>query len=889
VTGPNLSLASGATATLAPGAYGTVVVPQGAILYLTGGTYTFVSLSIDTGGIVQGNTTSAPLVIYVQTSLHLFGSIVPSGGPSTFLLGYAGSTGLLLESPFAGTLLSPNATLDLASLASLNPSPPSGGPVAAHQGAFFATSIDVHQCADVVHVPFGGWSAMIPLQTAQIQNYIDENFYTDSDVVYSFVAGWGQQIDCINFYAQHSVKALLADGVSIPTAPTPPASPPSMPPPNVLPPNAGFAGQPDVNGLPQQCPSGTVPTTRPTIAQIEAAGGISEYQAALPTHLQRFQTTPCAPTSPPMPPQGPQAGCQDVAEHDCYLNNAPGDVPNPLNTPNVALPASEGAWEHAVGIQNSGFSPPGASGYFGMQMTTSMYPAFVPDSVGHSDSQFWAQTGTCENWYGLSSEVDMGGINQCQTTSSAPYNCSSANPSPQCAVQSLEVGAWAMQGENGGVPSLFVFYTPDGYSTWCQALGACTFGDNDPAPSNCPNPKVPIPPPGPVGTAPTGTMGGTVSPKGDCWVEWTDASFAPGNPVLLTPSPFGVGVMPAEITFGAWNGSNANPPSPGWWVYVNQHLIGWLPPIVFNWNDKTAGPMATGPATYLQTGGEVQDSYPNGFHADTTMVSPNNAMAGFGFAAYNRNVGYWDSSGTNLTDANLVFPVAPASEGDNQDPGLCGFESGGWVDETGAQGAYSVTNEVPPGFANWGTYLYFGGGVILNEVGGAPPTAVITLSNVSFVTSGGNLFNCETPAQPATEQSIIGLNANGQLVISCIPDRNPDGTLSQNAKTTQQQVSSGNGHGALVVVTCSGTGLPGNVALNGSVTLDIEQNAGSGQVDTTGGNEETFSFTNLVPGLPQTTSGFQSCDVFSDACATGMQCLFNAFTADISVANNSGL
>ena len=60
--------------------------------------------------------------------------------------------------------------------------------------------------------------------------------------------------------------------------------------------------------------------------------------------------------------------------------------------------------------------------------------------------------------------------------------------------------------------------------------------------------------------------------------------------------------MPVQV----WNGAAHNPPYYGWYVYVYGTLIGWYPPNTFVWPDVglngygTYGPMAYGPATYMQ-------------------------------------------------------------------------------------------------------------------------------------------------------------------------------------------------------------------------------------------------------------------------------------------------
>ena len=104
---------------------------------------------------------------------------------------------------------------------------------------------------------------------------------------------------------------------------------------------------------------------RPTVATIEAAGGIAAYRQKI---NQRGRLP---------------LGSQHPIEHDCWLTTA----------------ADPEDWEHAVGIQNHGWLPSGASGYFGMELTTPIYTPFVQAAGDHTDTQLWAQTGECENWF----------------------------------------------------------------------------------------------------------------------------------------------------------------------------------------------------------------------------------------------------------------------------------------------------------------------------------------------------------------------------------------------------------------------------------------------------------------------------------------------------------
>lgn len=503
----------------------------------------------------------------------------------------------------------------------------------------------------------------------QIQSFIDASYYASSDIRSSFMAQ-GKQIDCIDFAAQHTVKGWKAAGVTIPAAaPPPPSRPASMPPPN-FPAGFAFAGQPDVNGNPEACAAGQVPVSRPTVAQIQAAGGVAAFVQAQSSPRRMMRT-----------------GSQDPAEHDCWLATVPAGGQT-LGT-NGAID-----WEHSAGVQTSGFLPSGATGLFGAHTITPIYAPFTdPNGIGeHTDSQFWVQSGNCEDWYPTTDE-QTSHTNQCHT-GSACTTCSGAGCDPLCAVQSLEVASLVEEGQG---PALALFFTTDGYfqhTCFGSQVGGCL---------GCPTVATQVTAPGATGTLTEGT---------DCFVAWPGAQFTPTSP--LPASPYGV--APNEIELEVVNGSGT--PNPGWWVYVNKNLIGWYPPATFNWSDGTPGPLSNGPATYLQAGGEVADSWFNGAHTATSMVSDNAATAGYEFAAYHRNMGYYDSAEV-FHDTNLTYPVAPASEDDDGLAGVCGLHSGGWTDAAGEKGGYTLSTTTPAGGTNWGQYVYFGGGRLAQETGPA--------------------------------------------------------------------------------------------------------------------------------------------------------------------------
>lgn len=85
-------------------------------------------------------------------------------------------------------------------------------------------------------------------ELSAIEAWWTQNYYSDSDIQYSFETAQGEQVDCIEFNAVHSVKARLAQGKPIPTPPTSPPVPPLGIPGANFPPHVLFNGEPDQNG-----------------------------------------------------------------------------------------------------------------------------------------------------------------------------------------------------------------------------------------------------------------------------------------------------------------------------------------------------------------------------------------------------------------------------------------------------------------------------------------------------------------------------------------------------------------------------------------------------------------------------------------------------------------
>jgi hypothetical protein len=115
--------------TLSPGDYGKVVVPSGAALTLAPGRYRFAALEVATGGTLALG--AGETVIHVHASLVHRGETRLSGSASV-VLGYFGSAAAVLDASFEGTVIAPNATLQLGAVRNSR-----------FVGAFFARSVEV--------------------------------------------------------------------------------------------------------------------------------------------------------------------------------------------------------------------------------------------------------------------------------------------------------------------------------------------------------------------------------------------------------------------------------------------------------------------------------------------------------------------------------------------------------------------------------------------------------------------------------------------------------------------------------------------------------------------------------------------------------------------------
>jgi hypothetical protein len=155
---------------------------------------------------------------------------------------------------------------------------------------------------------------------------------------------------------------------------------------------------------------------------------------------------------------------------------------------------------------------------------------------------------------------------------------------------------------------------------------------------------------------------------------------------------------------------------------------------------------------------------------------------------------------------------------------------------------------------------------------GSSGAVTVTLSNTTFGTTGGNLYNCGSPARPSNIHSV-----NGSF--GCSLSQNADGSYSTTPVTETKRLGCSDGHGAWLVMTCAGTGAPHEVS--GSVTLDLTSSCDAPSM--AGGDMLTFD--KVAPGTPQ-MKGLQDCAVFSSFCPSSNACAFNQLKADVSVTAN---
>ncbi len=147
---PAVTLQPGASQTLAPGAYGSVTVNSRATLSLSAGTYLFASLDTEPQATLNLNESAGPIIIYLENTLLYKGVEIQTGSDGNLFIGIFGTQGISLQSPFRGTIVAPNAPLELTTQ------------TAGFAGAFWGSRLQVDP-----NSPITGLGAVIP-SSAQI-------------------------------------------------------------------------------------------------------------------------------------------------------------------------------------------------------------------------------------------------------------------------------------------------------------------------------------------------------------------------------------------------------------------------------------------------------------------------------------------------------------------------------------------------------------------------------------------------------------------------------------------------------------------------------------------------------------------------------------------------
>jgi hypothetical protein len=97
-----------------PGVYDAVVVNAGSSLFLSSGTYFMNSLDVESGANLFIDSQNGPVFVYLASSIIFRGQErEANGGVPSLFVGYFGTSQAILESPYAGVFLAPNATLHL--------------------------------------------------------------------------------------------------------------------------------------------------------------------------------------------------------------------------------------------------------------------------------------------------------------------------------------------------------------------------------------------------------------------------------------------------------------------------------------------------------------------------------------------------------------------------------------------------------------------------------------------------------------------------------------------------------------------------------------------------------------------------------------------------------
>jgi DNA-binding protein YbaB len=129
-----------------PGAWGNVKVQPGCTLQLLSGTYFFNSLDLEPQGTLALDSKTGRVLIHIKGDLIFRGSLVErTGGTPNLFMSCFTANPTTIGSPFTGTFVAPNASIDFATVKGLG-----------HRGAFFAKDITVEPDNAITFIPFSG-------------------------------------------------------------------------------------------------------------------------------------------------------------------------------------------------------------------------------------------------------------------------------------------------------------------------------------------------------------------------------------------------------------------------------------------------------------------------------------------------------------------------------------------------------------------------------------------------------------------------------------------------------------------------------------------------------------------------------------------------------------
>jgi len=129
--------------TIAPGAYGELALKSGSKLTLGAGDYAFTSGMLEPQSVLKLDDAAGAVRLFVDASFTFRGSVVSTTGePPTLLVVQFGSTPVVLDASFKGTVMAPNAAIVLG---------PGAQP---HEGAFFGKSLEVRPDTQLKYRPY---------------------------------------------------------------------------------------------------------------------------------------------------------------------------------------------------------------------------------------------------------------------------------------------------------------------------------------------------------------------------------------------------------------------------------------------------------------------------------------------------------------------------------------------------------------------------------------------------------------------------------------------------------------------------------------------------------------------------------------------------------------